>query len=107
MSDLALPARPARRSEIGESSLIKWLLIAVAVLFLASILLLPLVVVFSEGLRKGAEVFFAAFTDPDTLAAVRLTLLVADGILVDRVYPVDAPERNAAAVLAHTGGSGG
>ena len=77
MSDLALPARPARRSEIGESSLIKWLLIAVAVLFLASILLLPLVVVFSEGLRKGAEVFFAAFTDPDTLAAVRLTLLVA------------------------------
>ena len=77
MSDLALPARPARRSEIGESSLIKWLLVAVAVLFLASVLLLPLVVVFSEGLRKGAEVFFAAFTDPDTLAAVRLTLLVA------------------------------
>lgn len=37
----------------------------------------------------------------------RLTLLVADGILVDRVYPVDAPERNAAAVLARTGGSGG
>jgi len=77
MSDLALPALPTRRSEIGESSLIKWLLIAVAVLFLASVLLLPLVVVFSEGLRKGAEVFFAAFTDPDTLAAVRLTLLVA------------------------------
>ncbi|MFT3673039.1 sulfate ABC transporter permease subunit CysW [Aestuariivirga sp.] len=77
MSDLVLPARPVRRSEIGESSLIKWLLIAVAVLFLASVLLLPLAVVFSEGLRKGAEVFFAAFTDPDTLAAVRLTLLVA------------------------------
>lgn len=77
MSDLALPARSARKCEIGESSLIKWLLVAVAVLFLASVLLLPLVVVFSEGLRKGAEVFFAAFTDPDTRAAVRLTLLVA------------------------------
>ncbi len=77
MSDLALPAPRARRDEIGESSLVKWLLIGIAVLFLVSVLLFPLAVVFSEGLRKGWDVFIGAFTEPDTLASVRLTLLVA------------------------------
>lgn len=77
MSELAInPARP-RRTEISESSLVKWLLIAIAVLFLVSVLLFPLAVVFSEGLRKGWEIFLTAFVEPDTLAAVRLTLLVA------------------------------
>jgi sulfate/thiosulfate transport system permease protein len=77
MSELAInPARP-RRTEISESSLVKWLLIAIAVLFLVSVLLFPLAVVFSEGLRKGWEIFLTAFVEPDTLAAVCLTLLVA------------------------------
>ena len=30
-----------------------------------------------EGFRKGAGVFFDSFSDPDTMAAVKLTLLVA------------------------------
>lgn len=77
MSDAAYPVRPQRRSEIGEGGIIQWLLVTVAVVFLTSVLLLPLAVVFGEGLRKGWETFFAAFTEPDTLAAVRLTLLVA------------------------------
>lgn len=77
MSDAAYPVRPQRRSEIGEGGIIQWLLVTVAVVFLTSVLLLPLAVVFDEGLRKGWETFFAAFTEPDTLAAVRLTLLVA------------------------------
>ncbi|MBL8789901.1 MAG: sulfate ABC transporter permease subunit CysW [Rhizobiales bacterium] len=77
MSEAAYPVRPQRRSEIGEGGIIQWLLVTVAVVFLTSVLLLPLAVVFGEGLRKGWETFFAAFTEPDTLAAVRLTLLVA------------------------------
>ena len=75
MADLAL-TRYAR-DEIGESRVVRYVLIAAAIAFLTAVLLLPLVVVFMEGLRKGWDVFIAAFTEPDTLAAVRLTLLVA------------------------------
>lgn len=52
-------------------------LVSVALLFVGVILLLPLLVVFIEGLRKGVAVFLAAFADPDAGAAIRLTLLVA------------------------------
>jgi sulfate transport system permease protein len=40
-------------------------------------LLLPLLSVFAEALRQGVGAYFAALIDPDALAAVRLTLLVA------------------------------
>lgn len=33
----------------------------------------------------------------------RLTLIIADGVLVDRLYPVDPPEASAAAALARLG----
>jgi sulfate/thiosulfate transport system permease protein len=78
MSDAMLPAieRP-KIPQISETALVKWALIGTALLFLAAFLFLPLIVVFIEGFRKGATVFFESFADPDTLAAVRLTLLVA------------------------------
>src|SRR5690349_3653006 len=60
-----------------ESPVTKAVLITVALLFLVLFLILPLAAVFVEALRKGAGEFFASFGDPDTLAAVRLTLLVA------------------------------
>jgi sulfate/thiosulfate transport system permease protein len=77
MSELTLQYSPPTRSEIGESSFMRIILIGIAIAFLAAVLLLPLIVVFSEGLRKGWEVFIGSFSEPDTLAAVRLTLLVA------------------------------
>lgn len=80
MSELVQTPSP-RRSEIGESRGVQAILILLALAFLASVLLAPLVIVFSEGLRKGWQVFAASFTDVDTLAALRLTLLVA-GIAV-------------------------
>ncbi|MFA7486759.1 MAG: sulfate ABC transporter permease subunit CysW [Lysobacteraceae bacterium] len=52
-------------------------LIALAVLFLASFVLLPLVLVFAEALRHGLGAFVDALVEPDALAAIRLTLLVA------------------------------
>ncbi|MFN4296315.1 MAG: sulfate ABC transporter permease subunit CysW [Brevundimonas sp.] len=45
--------------------------------WLALIILLPLVTVFLEAFRRGAEAFFTSIDQPDTWAAVRLTLLVA------------------------------
>src|SRR5690606_37508285 len=52
-------------------------LIAVALLFLALFLFLPLVAVFIEAFRQGAGAYFAALYEPETLAAIRLTLTVA------------------------------
>ena len=61
-----------------ESPLVKWLLISVAVAFLGVFLLLPLVNVFAQALGKGWGAYFHALGDPDTLAAIKLTALVAD-----------------------------
>jgi sulfate transport system permease protein len=60
-----------------EPRWVKWTLIGIAVAFMALIILLPLAIVFIEALRKGLDVFFKAFTDRYTLAAIQLTLLVA------------------------------
>ncbi len=52
-------------------------LIGIAIAFLALFLMLPLVSVFAEGLSKGIEAYGQAIAEPDALAAIRLTLLVA------------------------------
>jgi sulfate transport system permease protein len=48
---------------------------ALLVIFL--FLLLPLLTVLIEGLRKGWDAYAAALVEPDTLSAIKLTLLVA------------------------------
>ena len=40
-------------------------------------LFLPLVAVFFEAFRAGVSHYFASITEPDALAAIKLTLLVA------------------------------
>jgi sulfate transport system permease protein len=62
---------------IGESALVRRLLIGVSVLFLGAFLMAPLAVVFAVAFGQGVAAYFASFRDPDTLAAVRLTLLAA------------------------------
>jgi sulfate transport system permease protein len=61
----------------SEAPAFRWLLIGIAVVFLAVFLLMPLLAVFAEALRRGAETYFSAFADPDTQSAIQLTLLVA------------------------------
>jgi sulfate/thiosulfate transport system permease protein len=73
-------SRDARvKSQRGteESTLIKWLLILVAFLFTGIFLLLPLINVFAQAFSKGVETYFRSLSDPDTLAAIKLTLIVA------------------------------
>ena len=54
------------------------MLIAIAVVFLAFFLLLPLVMRLRRGVRASAlGAYFAALAEKDALAAIRLTLLVA------------------------------
>jgi sulfate transport system permease protein len=70
-----------RREVTTETPAVRFILIGLAVVFLGFFLLLPLVTVFVEAFRDGVGAYVAAFRDPDSLAAIRLTLLVA-GIAV-------------------------
>lgn len=60
-----------------EPALVRISLTAVALVFLALFLVVPLVAVFTEGFSKGLQVYWAAITEPDALHAVKLTLLAA------------------------------
>ncbi|WP_423738569.1 sulfate ABC transporter permease subunit CysW [Chelativorans petroleitrophicus] len=70
-------AAPNRYEATSETRGVRIVLIAIAVLFLALFLLLPLAAVFMEAFRGGIQAYFAAITEPDALAAIRLTLTVA------------------------------
>jgi sulfate/thiosulfate transport system permease protein len=65
------------RPAVHDPSWVKWTVILVALSFFVVFLLLPLIVVFVEALRKGWDLYLAAVTEPDARAAIRLTLLVA------------------------------
>ncbi len=67
----------AAERSLGESRIARLLLILAALALLALLLVLPLVLVFSEALAKGLAAYRAALGAPDTLASIRLTLLVA------------------------------
>ncbi|GAA3401312.1 sulfate ABC transporter permease subunit CysW [Paenibacillus hodogayensis] len=73
----ALPSSQPRTSATSESAVVKWLLIAIALLFIGVVLILPLITVFTQAFRKGAEVFLAAIVEKEALSAVRLTLTTA------------------------------
>ncbi|WP_240418624.1 sulfate ABC transporter permease subunit CysW [Paenibacillus periandrae] len=66
-----------RPRHITEPAVVKWVLISIALLFLGFLLVLPLISVFVEAFRKGAEVYFKALTEPDAASAIRLTLMTA------------------------------
>jgi sulfate transport system permease protein len=65
----------------SEPAVVRWILIGMALLFLAVFLFLPLGVVFCTALGDGLRVYLRTFRDPDTESAIRLTLLAA-GIAV-------------------------
>jgi sulfate transport system permease protein len=67
---------PARRAT-DEPAWVARLLIAVALTYVVLLLLIPLVTVFEQAFRKGFEAYVAAIAEPDALASIRLTLIVA------------------------------
>ena len=70
-------AQRASQRGAEESPVTKWTLIAIALAFCFVFLLLPLVNVFAQALANGWRCYWKALADPDSLAAIRLTLLVA------------------------------
>ena len=71
------PAGRQLRRATTEPAAVRWLLVAVALAFVGVFLVLPLVAVAAQALKAGLGAFGAAILDPDTLSAVRLTLLTA------------------------------
>jgi sulfate transport system permease protein len=69
--------RTASRRGVEESPFVKWMLIGIGLAFALLFLLLPLVSVFTEAFAKGFGYFLSALTTPDSLSAIRLTLLIA------------------------------
>ena len=67
----------ANASPTSERPVARLALMAVAFIFLAIFLLLPLVIVFEQGFSRGIGKFVESIAEPDTLSAIRLTLLVA------------------------------
>ncbi|MBI2864739.1 MAG: sulfate ABC transporter permease subunit CysW [Chloroflexi bacterium] len=67
-------AHPRARS---EPAFARWALTGTALSFLGLFLILPLGVVFAEAFKKGIGAYLMAISQPEALAAVRLTLLVA------------------------------
>jgi sulfate transport system permease protein len=72
------PAAPDIHSGATTERLwVRVVLVALAVVFMALVLVMPLVLVFSEAFRKGAEFFFKSLSQRDAVTAIQLTLTVA------------------------------
>ena len=82
MTTMAANTKRARHttasiSRGSESRPVQFLLIGIALVFLALVLLVPLVCVFTYAFEKGAGVYFQSLSDSYALAAMRLTLFTA------------------------------
>jgi sulfate transport system permease protein len=79
------------RQAIGEGRWTRLTLITIALIFLGLMLIAPLLVVFVEAFSRGVGVYIDALAMPDTMAALRLTLLVAAiAVPVNLVFGVAA-----------------
>ena len=60
-----------------ESHLVRRLLIGIALSYMAFFIFLPLAIVFAGAFKKGIAVYFTSLGDPNTIAAIKLTVLTA------------------------------
>jgi sulfate transport system permease protein len=82
MSAVTQPINPAKlvarqQPALQDADWVRWSLIAIAVSFIGLFICLPLGLVIVKALSKGVDAYWAALSEPDTLAAIRLTLLTA------------------------------
>jgi sulfate transport system permease protein len=87
-------ARPKARSRVDTRDDPVWVrctVITLTIAFLGLFIVLPLVNVFAQAFAKGVDVYLAALTDPEALAAIRLTLITAAAsVLVNGVFGLAA-----------------
>ena len=69
----AKPVSDAR----ADPTPMRWGIIGIAIAFLTLFVLIPLVNVFAQAFAKGLDAYIAAIDNPDAVAAIKLTLVVA------------------------------
>lgn len=70
-----------------SSTAARWFLIGISVLFLAVMLLLPLITVITEALRSGWNVYIKSVTDEYTIKALQLTIeATAASVIINTVF---------------------
>ena len=77
MSGHQMSSSAEERNATAEPAWVRRTLIAVALLFLALFLFVPLATVFFEALKKGWDVYLAALVEDDARSAIWLTLIAA------------------------------
>ena len=73
----ALADKLQSRDATREPNWVRYSLLSIALIFFLSCLILPLILVFVEAFKQGMGVYLQALVHPDTLSAVKLTLLTA------------------------------
>ena len=83
--------RIAANHATSEAKWVRYILIAITLLFLSLFLFIPLAAVFTEALRKGFDTYFAALVEPDAVSAIKLTLIAtAISLPLNLVFGVSA-----------------
>ena len=82
MNAITQPINPARlvarqQQALQDADWVRWSLIAIAVSFITLFICVPLGLVFIQAFSKGVEAYWSALSQADTVAAIKLTLLVA------------------------------
>ncbi len=72
-----LAKRLERSDATREAGWLRGLILTISLVFFVSCLLLPLILVFAEAFRNGWETYLRAIVDPETMSAVKLTLITA------------------------------
>jgi sulfate transport system permease protein len=66
-----------QQEALQDADWVRWSLIAIAVGFIGLFICVPLALVFIQAFSKGVEAYWSALSQVDTVAAIKLTLLVA------------------------------
>lgn len=61
---------------MNERGFVRKILIFITISFLFLIVLLPIIAIFAQGFSHGIDAYIAALTHPETIAALKLSLLV-------------------------------
>jgi sulfate transport system permease protein len=77
LSAYELAEQLQRNDSTREAGWLRGLVLTISLVFFASCLLLPLILVFVEAFRNGYHTYLQALVNPDTWSAIKLTLLTA------------------------------
>jgi len=70
--------KPAGQRRLTDGSpVVKWILIVICLIFLSTFLLLPLINVFAQAFSKGIGLYFKSLALPESISAIKMTLIVA------------------------------